>query len=196
MHNKIPPHWRNDAVCRNSNDPEAWFPQPTAALSILDVKESCFGCPVMYACAQYALTTEQEHGVWGGLSEQQRKEIRKRHKTPALTDPDLCADVVAAAQFRDLNPIRSLRDLWDLHHTPLPGGHMAWQGGNKSVEFNGVKLTPNQLAFWVDRGDRAVGIVRRTPDCDVAECIHPRHLEDTDERKARQAREAAAKRAA
>lgn len=72
--------WRDDAACREE-DPETWFPIGTTGEALLQIEEAkavCRRCPVMEACGEWALTTRQDAGVWGGMSEAERRSIRKR----------------------------------------------------------------------------------------------------------------------
>lgn len=41
-------------------------------------KAVCQGCPVREVCLEIALTTHQEHGVWGGLTEKERRSLKRR----------------------------------------------------------------------------------------------------------------------
>lgn len=175
------PDWRDNATCA-SLDPEIWFPQPGDTAAVHEAKQHCFGCPVMTDCARYALQTRQMTGVWGGLSEQQRNTLLKR-RTP---NPDTVSAVVHQILREELNPITSLRELWEDRTYPLPGkgGHIGWRADNESSYFNfqGHRYTPRRLAFLLDRGHKPVGIVRRTPECPVIECVNPRHVADGKER--------------
>lgn len=67
--------WKLQGLC-NQADPEAWFPDKGGANA--EVKKICGRCPVRLACLQYALDTKQAWGVWGGLSEFERKALRKK----------------------------------------------------------------------------------------------------------------------
>ncbi|MFE0800120.1 WhiB family transcriptional regulator [Streptomyces sp. NPDC058812] len=188
--------WRDQAACRGA-DSDAWFPNPTNMVGVQAAKTGCFACPVMLDCAQYALRTRQETGVWGGLSEGQRTTLYKRHRTADFDNPPLVRDVVYRALHQELNPILSLRDVWDSRSYQLPGGHIGWRGESKNIAFHGVTYTPKQVAFLVDRGHKPVGIVRRLPECPVVECVNPRHIADNEERYLRkQAEEQAAAQAA
>jgi hypothetical protein len=180
--------WRDEGACRGSNS-DAWFPQPGNAIAVHAVKAVCFACPVMFQCAQFALRTRQDDGVWGGLSEGQRTTLYKRHRTSEFDNPQLVQRVVLRALHAELNPIGSLRDLWDEHTHDLPGGHIGWKGESSSFTFRGISYTPKQLAFLLDRGHKAVGIVRRVPECPVVECVNPRHLADNQERHQRKQNE-------
>ena len=73
--------WRNKAGCRGK-DTTLWFPignTGPALLQIHQAKQVCQRqCPVMEACLQYALTSGQEHGVFGGMSEDERKALKRK----------------------------------------------------------------------------------------------------------------------
>jgi WhiB family transcriptional regulator, redox-sensing transcriptional regulator len=73
--------WRESAACRSA-DPELFFPVSSAgpALDRTErAKAVCAACRVRRECLQFALATRQAHGVWGGMSEQERK--KERHVT-------------------------------------------------------------------------------------------------------------------
>lgn len=70
--------WQDYAVCKET-DPEAFFPEKGG--STKEAKRVCMGCPVQDSCLQYALDNEERFGVWGGLSERERRSI-KRGRTP------------------------------------------------------------------------------------------------------------------
>ncbi|MFH8470345.1 WhiB family transcriptional regulator [Streptomyces sp. NPDC017991] len=62
-------------------DPELFFPigdTGPALLQIEDAKAVCRRCPVMESCLQGALERGEEAGVWGGLSEKERRSLRRR----------------------------------------------------------------------------------------------------------------------
>jgi WhiB family redox-sensing transcriptional regulator len=72
--------WRELAACRNS-DPETFFPVGTTgpAIDMIDKATAiCGSCSVQEECLLYALETNQEAGVWGGLAEDDRRRYRKR----------------------------------------------------------------------------------------------------------------------
>jgi len=71
--------WRSRAICRDSN-PELFFPVGTTgqALSQIDAAKSvCEACPVHSRCLEFAMETNQESGVWGGSTEDERRRIRR-----------------------------------------------------------------------------------------------------------------------
>ncbi|MFE2384458.1 WhiB family transcriptional regulator [Streptomyces misionensis] len=183
-----PTDWRLLGACAGL-DPDRWFPRPGDTLAVQAAKSLCFGCPSMLRCASHALTRGEDWGVWGGLSEGQRHTIRKKYKVHQLENPARLEAAVYEALHFELNPTETLRDVWDDNTRVLPGGHLGWQGAGTSFWFHGISITPKQLAFLLDRGRKAVGQVRRSPECPVVECIHPRHLMDADERRQRVAAE-------
>ncbi|HEV7828716.1 MAG TPA: WhiB family transcriptional regulator [Pseudonocardiaceae bacterium] len=72
--------WRHRAACRDE-DPELFFPVGTsgpALLQIAEAKIACRRCPVSTECLNWALASGQDAGVWGGMSEDERR-AAKRH---------------------------------------------------------------------------------------------------------------------
>jgi WhiB family transcriptional regulator, redox-sensing transcriptional regulator len=72
--------WRNYAACRDV-DPELFFPignTGPALLQIDEAKQVCAHCKVAEACLQWALESGQDAGVWGGLSEDERRALKRR----------------------------------------------------------------------------------------------------------------------
>lgn len=71
--------WRDFAACRDT-DPDLFFPVGTTGAALEQIKASkriCKTCEVRAECLQYALATNQESGVWGGTSEDERRALRK-----------------------------------------------------------------------------------------------------------------------
>ena len=71
--------WRDIAACRDTS-PDLFFPVGTtgpALDQIAEAKAVCRICPVEAACLEYALVTNQDTGVWGGTSEEERKKLRR-----------------------------------------------------------------------------------------------------------------------
>ena len=81
--------WRADAACRGE-DPELFFPigstGPVLA-QIAEAKEVCARCPVRDACLDFALSTGQAYGIWGGLTEDERRSLRRRRQRAAAGRP-------------------------------------------------------------------------------------------------------------
>lgn len=72
--------WRHNAVCREE-DPELFFPIGNTGPALLQIEEAkavCRRCPVMNQCLRWALESGQAEGVWGGLSEDERRAMKRR----------------------------------------------------------------------------------------------------------------------
>ena len=67
--------WQSDSLCAQT-DPEAFFPEKGG--STRDAKKICASCEVRPQCLQYALANDERFGIWGGLSERERRKLRKR----------------------------------------------------------------------------------------------------------------------
>ena len=67
--------WQADALC-SQTDPEAFFPEKGG--STRDAKRICSSCDVRAECLEYALENDERFGIWGGLSERERRKLRKR----------------------------------------------------------------------------------------------------------------------
>lgn len=72
--------WRDYALCRDT-DPELFFPVGTTGKAMAQIdqaKQVCGECPVAMPCLDFALDTNQDSGIWGGLSEEDRRTIRRQ----------------------------------------------------------------------------------------------------------------------
>lgn len=71
----LPPEWVSEALCAQT-DPEAFYPEkggnPEPARRI------CAACPVLTECRAYALANGEHYGIWGGLTNNDRRRIRSR----------------------------------------------------------------------------------------------------------------------
>ena len=67
--------WQSDSLCAQT-DPEAFFPEKGG--STRDAKKICGSCEVRNHCLEYALENDERFGIWGGLSERERRKLRKR----------------------------------------------------------------------------------------------------------------------
>lgn len=79
------PSW-DGAACRGHN-PELWFPNEAGGADGSGAKATvakaiCVGCPVVRACAEYALAIPELVGVWGSLTMAERRQIRDRRNPP------------------------------------------------------------------------------------------------------------------
>src|SRR6516164_2450924 len=71
--------WRRSAACRNT-EPDLFFPVGTTGPAIDQIeaaKRVCRSCEAITPCLEFALATNQESGVWGGTSEEERRKLRK-----------------------------------------------------------------------------------------------------------------------
>jgi WhiB family redox-sensing transcriptional regulator len=77
--------WIERARCIGE-DPELFFPVGTTAPALAQTERAkavCRQCPVIDACLSWALDTCQDAGVWGGLDEEERREIRRARRRAA-----------------------------------------------------------------------------------------------------------------
>jgi WhiB family transcriptional regulator, redox-sensing transcriptional regulator len=71
--------WRQQAACLDE-DPELFFPVGTTGPALEQVeqaKQVCRSCVVIEECLEWALQSNQDAGVWGGLSEDERRTLRR-----------------------------------------------------------------------------------------------------------------------
>jgi len=66
--------WKSRANCMGV-DPDLFFPE--RGMSTREAKEVCRGCVVREDCLEYALANGEKFGIWGGLSERERRRIRR-----------------------------------------------------------------------------------------------------------------------
>ncbi len=66
--------WQQQALCAQT-DPEAFFPEKGG--STREAKSVCFSCAVREECLEYALENDERFGIWGGLSERERRRVRR-----------------------------------------------------------------------------------------------------------------------
>lgn len=74
-----PTDWRESAACRDT-DPDLFFPVGTtgpALEQIAAAKAVCGECDAQSSCLEFALATNQDSGIWGGTSEEERRKLRK-----------------------------------------------------------------------------------------------------------------------
>lgn len=71
------PEWHREALCRGSN-PAEWFPE--RGDPHMDQKRLCGACPVREVCLEDALSRGEQHGIWGGTSERQRRQMRRARR--------------------------------------------------------------------------------------------------------------------
>ena len=73
--------WRNRAACLDES-PELFFPIGTTRRAILQIeaaKAVCRRCTVAAICLAWAIEAHQDEGVWGGMSEDERRALKRRN---------------------------------------------------------------------------------------------------------------------
>ena len=66
--------WQDRALCAQT-DPEAFFPEKGG--STREAKKVCRACEVRAECLEYALEHDERFGIWGGLSERERRRLKR-----------------------------------------------------------------------------------------------------------------------
>ncbi len=104
------PPWKEDAACRGT-DPDVFFPSRGEDLVV--ARAVCAGCPVRGECLDFALAHNEKFGVWGGLSERERRRVRRGRREMAH-GPDEEANT--AARYREIHDdrqrqVRSMRSV-------------------------------------------------------------------------------------
>lgn len=74
------PSWQDLALCAET-DPEAFFPEKGG--SVREAKAVCRKCEVRRQCLEYALENDERFGIWGGLSERERRRVNPLAGRPA-----------------------------------------------------------------------------------------------------------------
>ena len=70
--------WVERALC-SQVDPELFYPLDNdKGGASRQAKKVCTDCPVATACLEYALENNEQYGVWGGMSERERRNLRRR----------------------------------------------------------------------------------------------------------------------
>jgi WhiB family redox-sensing transcriptional regulator len=67
--------WQDRALC-SQTEPEAFFPDKGG--STRAAKRTCMSCVVRAECLNYALAKDERFGIWGGLSERERRRLKRR----------------------------------------------------------------------------------------------------------------------
>ncbi|WKD36551.1 WhiB family transcriptional regulator [Streptomyces xanthophaeus] len=162
-------HWTDNALCRDSNNPDAFFPAgsgATAKQQIDAAKAFCTGCPVRMACATTAIENGWDSGVWGALDEVQRRRITRQR--PA--DLQKAIRTAWAARF---NPYF---DAYAKRTEQEEDGHVRWLVKNTSITVLGRNYTPGQLGLMLARGREAHGTTQTV--CGRPGCVAGEHLAD------------------
>lgn len=73
----LPPEWVADALCAQT-DPDAFFPEKGGSTAA--AKRTCVQCPVRERCLAYAMEHGERYGIWGGLSDRERRRLRRNQQ--------------------------------------------------------------------------------------------------------------------
>lgn len=73
-----PQSWMHQAACAGHGDPDLWFPEYGQDERREEALRICATCPVRAACLSYTLSTPLQPGIWGGTTEDERKQERRR----------------------------------------------------------------------------------------------------------------------
>ena len=141
--------WRDKAACLTA-DPELFFPVGNTGPAVDQIEKAkavCGRCTVTEMCLQYALETSQDSGVWGGLSEDERRALKRRAArarrasltpapTPRRPSPPGAGGVVVRARLlrhrARSEPVVRSRAVGPADRTP--GGARPW----RSSQRNGI----------------------------------------------------------
>lgn len=77
-----PAQLATQAACRDT-DPEAFFPLGSSGGKT--AKRVCRRCPVRALCLTWAMDAGMDHGIWGGLNEDERRELKRRRDAKTVT---------------------------------------------------------------------------------------------------------------
>jgi WhiB family redox-sensing transcriptional regulator len=88
-----PEPWMKQGACRDAPDPDAWFPDKGEHGARIDeAKRVCREeCPVRLLCLSYATASGAQHGIWGGLTAEERNrpdQVRRRRQRHAVAGTD------------------------------------------------------------------------------------------------------------
>jgi len=77
------PRWQRRAACRRPGvDPDSFYPDKggstRAAKRICNGEQGRWPCPVRAQCLDFALANDERFGIWGGLSERERRKLKQR----------------------------------------------------------------------------------------------------------------------
>lgn len=83
--------WKAEGACRPL-DPDLFFPVGNTGPAMAQANEAkavCLGCPVRIRCRNYALKRPEVHGVWGGMTEEERAALQRRARRQGLAVLDV-----------------------------------------------------------------------------------------------------------
>lgn len=78
------PAWQRSAACRTTRT-KIFYPFDSKEDEIQFAKSICDQCEVQQQCLDYAMSRREDNGVWGGLSEEERRDIRRKQRQRRLS---------------------------------------------------------------------------------------------------------------
>jgi WhiB family redox-sensing transcriptional regulator len=106
--------WQERAICAQT-DPESFFPEKGG--STREAKRICLSCDVKEECLEYAMENDQRFGIWGGLSERERRNLRKTTpRAPRLTE---VAIATIGQDLLDGMPVREIAERAGVHRRTI-----------------------------------------------------------------------------
>lgn len=176
--------WRDQAACRETgpdgkprHDAELWFPVGTTGPALLQTEEAkriCASCPSMDACLSWALDSHIEFGVFGGLSEDERRARKRRTARGTGSPRPARADMLEFTRTGTLE--EACRELYD-RYTEMRDGHVVWVAERTQVKIANRERTYGRICFQAAHGRWPNGPVQRS--CGVRQCVAPGCLTDT-----------------
>jgi len=88
--------WREQAACRGA-DLGVFFPERGESAG--PARQVCAACPVRQPCLDYAISNRITHGVWGGLTERERRALQSRWVRASRRDRDRAVLAAVAAGY-------------------------------------------------------------------------------------------------
>lgn len=82
MNDGMEQDWRVLGECSAGRNPDIWF--STAVKNLREAKRLCGRCPVRQQCLAFALRESVSHGVWGGMSESERRSLPRGKRRESL----------------------------------------------------------------------------------------------------------------
>ncbi|MFI9235820.1 WhiB family transcriptional regulator [Streptomyces sp. NPDC053079] len=147
--------WFPYAACQGS-DVDLFFPvgkDADAMQQAGDAKNICRRCPVRLQCLDYALTSGEQYGIWGGVEADQR-----------------CPQDEG-----------DLERLFRSRTEAIDGSHLLWTGyvsrrGTPQVRHGTRNKSAYRIAFYLHHGRHPRGYV--TSSCGQDGCVEPSHMQD------------------
>lgn len=76
--------WAARGLCVNVDDPDVFYPADGSRGT--KARRICDRCPVRAECLEYALASDEEFGIWGGLDPRERRNLKRRASQRAVAE--------------------------------------------------------------------------------------------------------------